>query len=154
LPSSPAPRAASKAIAIALAEAGADVAVNYRERQGEADATVTSVKDMGRRSAAFGADASDAMAVSAMIARVEPALGPVDILVNHAGVALRHSIDEITETDFDHTIATNLKSAFLCTQAVWKGMRARGWAVLSTSRRARRAAPACSVCTTMRRRPG
>jgi len=127
LPSSPAPRAASKAIAIALAEAGADVAVNYRERQGEADATVTSVKDMGRRSAAFGADASDAMAVSAMIARVEPALGPVDILVNHAGVALRHSIDEITETDFDHTIATNLKSAFLCTQAVWKGMRARGW---------------------------
>jgi 3-oxoacyl-[acyl-carrier protein] reductase len=60
-----------------------------------------------------------------MIHEVEEHLGPIDILVNNAGVAA-HDI-EITEEDFDRTIATNLKSAFLCTQAVLTGMRARRW---------------------------
>lgn len=120
-------RGIGKAIAIALAEAGADVAVNYRERKRDADATVAAVKNLGRRAAEFGADVSDAEAVAAMVVSVEKTLGPIDILVNNAGVAIRHSLDEITEADFDHTITTNLKSAFLCTQAVWKGMRERNW---------------------------
>ena len=54
-------------------------------------------------------------------------LGKIDILVNNAGVALRRNLDELTEEDFDRTIATNLKSAFLCSQAVFPGMRSRGW---------------------------
>ena len=120
-------RGIGKAIAIALAEAGADVAVNYRERKDAADATVAAVLRLGRRAAAFGADVSDSQAVSEMISNVEQALGPIDILVNNAGVAVRHSLDEITEADFDYTIATNLKSVFLCTQAVWKSMRTRKW---------------------------
>jgi len=120
-------RGIGKAIAVALAEAGADVAVNYRERKDDADATVAAVKKTGRRAAAFGADVSNAKAVATMVASVEKTLGPIDILVNNAGVAIRHSIDEITEADFDHTITTNLKSVFLCTQAVWKGMRSRNW---------------------------
>jgi 3-oxoacyl-[acyl-carrier protein] reductase len=120
-------RGIGKAIAMALAEAGAHVAVNYRRRKDEADATVAAVRQMGRKSAAFGADVSDARAVAAMVSDIETTLGPIDILVNNAGIALRHSMEEITEADFDHTIATNLKSAFLCTQAVWPGMRVRGW---------------------------
>lgn len=120
-------RGIGRAIAIALAEAGADVAVNYRERKGEAEATVAAVKKAGRKSAAFGADVSDGKAVTSMVSKIEKTLGPVDILVNNAGVAIRHSVDEITEADFDHTITTNLKSAFLCTQAVWNGMRERNW---------------------------
>lgn len=118
-------RGIGKAIAMALAEAGAHVAVNYRRRKDEADATVAAVRQMGRESAAFGADVSDARAVAAMVLDIETALGPIDILVNNAGIALRHSLEEITEADFDHTIATNLKSAFLCTQAVWPGRRCR-----------------------------
>jgi 3-oxoacyl-[acyl-carrier protein] reductase len=120
-------RGIGKAIAIALAEAGAHLAINYRQRKDEAEATVAAVKQMGRKSAAFGADVSDARAVAAMISSIEKALGPIDILVNNAGIALRHSLEEITEADFEHTMATNLKSAFLCTQAVWPGMCARGW---------------------------
>ncbi len=120
-------RGIGKAIALALAEAGADVAVGYRERKDEAQATVAAIAKLGCRSAAFGGDISDGKAVAAMVANVEKALGPVDILVNNAGVAIRHSLDEITEADFDHTITTNLKSVFLCTQAVWKGMRSRNW---------------------------
>ena len=120
-------RGIGKAIAIALAAAGADVAVNYRQRKEEAEETVAAVKWSGRKSSAFGADVSDAGAVAAMVLEIERSLGPVDILVNNAGIALRQSLDEMTEADFDRTIAVNLKSAFLCTQAVWPGMRSRGW---------------------------
>jgi 3-oxoacyl-[acyl-carrier protein] reductase len=62
-----------------------------------------------------------------MLAAVEAGLGPVDILVNNAGIALIRGIEDLTEADFDATLAVNLKGAFLCTQAVLPGMRARGW---------------------------
>ncbi len=120
-------RGIGKAIALALAEAGANVAVNYRERKAEADQTVKAIQALGRRAAAFQADVSNARAVAGLIEQAQAALGPIDILVNNAGIALRRSLEELTEQDFDHVIATNLKSAFLCSQAVFAGMRARGW---------------------------
>ncbi|MEY9145994.1 NAD(P)-dependent dehydrogenase (short-subunit alcohol dehydrogenase family) [Bradyrhizobium elkanii] len=54
-------------------------------------------------------------------------LGPVDILVNNAGIAIVRGVDDLTEEDFDRTITVNLKSAFLCTQAVLPMMRTRKW---------------------------
>jgi 3-oxoacyl-[acyl-carrier protein] reductase len=120
-------RGIGKAIALGLANAGANVAVNYRERNAEAEQTVTAIKSLGRKGVAFQADVSNANAVAGLIRDVETALGPIDILVNNAGVALRRSLEELTEQDFDRTIATNLKSAFLCTHAVYAGMRARRW---------------------------
>jgi 3-oxoacyl-[acyl-carrier protein] reductase len=62
-----------------------------------------------------------------MIERVGRELGPIDILVNKAGIAIVRGIDELSESDFDRTILVNLKSAFLCTQAVLPSMRARKW---------------------------
>jgi 3-oxoacyl-[acyl-carrier protein] reductase len=62
-----------------------------------------------------------------MIADISRELGPLDILVNNAGVAVRRAIDDLTEADFDETLAVNLKSAFLCTQAVLPHMRAQHW---------------------------
>ena len=139
-------RGIGKAIALALAASGARVAVNYRERKSDAEDTVFAVRRTGGDSAAFAADVTDARAVGAMVIEIEKALGPIDILVNNAGVALRRSLDEITEADFDLTIATNLKSAFLCTQAVWPGMRARGWGrIVNISSGAARGAGAFGV---------
>jgi 3-oxoacyl-[acyl-carrier protein] reductase len=120
-------RGIGKAIALALAQAGADVAVNYREREQEALAVGEAVRTLGRRASAIRADVSDSAAVSGLIAAIESELGGVDILVNNAGIAIRRSIDDLTEADFDRTIAVNLKSAFLCTQAVLPHMRARRW---------------------------
>jgi 3-oxoacyl-[acyl-carrier protein] reductase len=120
-------RGIGRAIAIALAESGADVAVNYRERASDAEAVAAAIVKLGRRAVAVQADVSDGAAVAAMVARVEAELGAVDILVNNAGVALRRGLDDLNEADFDRTIAVNLKSAFLCTQAVLPGMRARRW---------------------------
>lgn len=120
-------RGIGKAIALTLAEAGADLAVNYRERSAEAEAVAVAIRSLGRRSAVLGADVSDGAGVARLVAGVEAALGPIEVLVNNAGVALSRSLDELTEADFDRTIAVNLKSSFLCTQAVWPGMRTRGW---------------------------
>ncbi|HVB67691.1 MAG TPA: 3-oxoacyl-ACP reductase family protein [Acetobacteraceae bacterium] len=120
-------RSIGRAIALMLAEAGADVAVNYRARAEEARAVVETIRTMGRRAIAIGADVSDSAAVASMVQAVADQLAPVDILVNNAGIALIRSVDELTEADFDTTLMVNLKSAFLCTQAVLPHMRAQRW---------------------------
>jgi 3-oxoacyl-[acyl-carrier protein] reductase len=120
-------RGIGKAVALALAEAGAAVAVNYRERGEEAEAVIEAVRNGGGRAAAFGADVSLRTAVQGMVHDIEERLGPIDILVNNAGMAVARGLEDITEEDFDRDIAVNLKSAFLCTQAVLPGMRARRW---------------------------
>ncbi|HZT47718.1 MAG TPA: 3-oxoacyl-ACP reductase family protein [Hyphomicrobiaceae bacterium] len=120
-------RGIGKAIALALAQAGADVAVNYRERLDAAEAVASAVRKLGRRTVAVRADVSQGPEVRELVAAVARELGPIDILVNNAGIAIRRGIDDLSEADFDRTIAVNLKSAFLCTQAVLPGMRARRW---------------------------
>ena len=120
-------RGIGRAVAISLAEAGAAVAVNYREKAAEAGAVVEAIRSAGGRAMAVGADVSRATAVSGMMSAVERELGPVDVLVNNAGIGIIRGVDDLTEADFDLTIAVNLKSVFLCTQAVAPGMRARKW---------------------------
>jgi 3-oxoacyl-[acyl-carrier protein] reductase len=120
-------RGIGRAIALALADAGANVAVNYRERAQEASEVVAATRAAGRRAIAIGADVSDAGAVAGMMRTAEEALGPVDVLVNNAGIAIIRGVDELTEAEFDLTLAVNLKSVFLCTQAVLLGMCARRW---------------------------
>jgi 3-oxoacyl-[acyl-carrier protein] reductase len=120
-------RGIGRAIAVSLADAGAAVAVNYLQKQPEAMQVVEAIRGGGRRALAVGADVSQAMAVRDMVAAVERELGPIDVLVNNAGIGLVRTIDDLTEEDFDRTIAVNLKSVFLCTQAVLPGMRARKW---------------------------
>ena len=120
-------RGIGAAIALALAEAGCAVAVNYRERAEDAEAVVAKIKAMGGRAIAVAADVSQGTAVAAMVERAANALGPIDILVNNAGVAIVRGVDDLTEAEFDLTIAVNLKSAFLCTQAVLPAMRSRKW---------------------------
>jgi len=139
-------RGIGAAIAVALAAAGAAVAVNYRERAAEAEAVVASIKHMGGRGLAVAADVSRAAAVAEMVDHVAFALGPIDILVNNAGIAIVRGIDDLTESDFDVTIAVNLKSAFLCTQAVLPGMRAKKWGrIVNISSGAARGAGAIGV---------
>ena len=120
-------RGIGRAIAISLAEAGAAIAVNYREKAAEARNVVETIRRTGSRAMAVGADVSEAAEVAGMVAAVERELGPVDVLINNAGIGLVRTVDDLTEEDFDRTIAVNLKSVFLCTQAVVPGMRARKW---------------------------
>jgi 3-oxoacyl-[acyl-carrier protein] reductase len=120
-------RGIGKAIAMSLAGAGAAVAVNCRERVAQAQAVVDAIQARGGRALPVPADVSVHKAVQELIARIEGELGPIDILVNNAGVATIRGLDDLDEAEFDRSIAINLKSAFLCTQAVLPGMRARRW---------------------------
>jgi 3-oxoacyl-[acyl-carrier protein] reductase len=139
-------RGIGAAIALSLAEAGAAVAVNYRERADDAEAVVARIEAGGGRAVAVAADVSQAAAVKAMVDQVAASLGPIDILVNNAGVAMVRGVDDLTEDDFDRTIAVNLKSAFLCTQAVLPAMRARKWGrIVNISSGAARGAGAIGV---------
>ena len=139
-------RGIGAAIAMALAEAGAAVAVNYRERADEADAVVAKIREFGGRATGIAADVSRAADVANMVDLAGSALGTIDILVNNARLAIVRSIDDLTESDFDQTIAVNLKSAFLCTQAVLPAMRAKQWGrIVNISSGAARGAGAIGV---------
>ncbi len=139
-------RGIGRAIALILAEAGADVAVNYRARADAAEATATEIRRLGRRVAALQADVSIATEVAKLVDDVGKELGPIDILVNNAGISEPCAIEELTEELFDRTLTMNLKSAFLCTQAVLPGMRARGFGrIVNISSGAARGAGAVGV---------
>ncbi|MGF6820548.1 3-oxoacyl-[acyl-carrier protein] reductase [Paraburkholderia atlantica] len=120
-------RGIGRAVCLSLASAGAAVAVNYRQRESEAAQIVEQIENAGGRGIAVQADVSVASDVKAMIGEVESRLGVVDVLVNNAGTGTIVDIDILTEAEFDRTLAVNLKSAFLCTQAVLPGMRAQRW---------------------------
>jgi 3-oxoacyl-[acyl-carrier protein] reductase len=120
-------RGIGRAVAVALAQAGADVVINYRTREDAARETAAQVAALGRRGLVVAADVSVAAEVTGLVAEVEKGLGPVEILVNNAGVARPLPLEQVTERDFDEMVAANLKSAFLLTQAVLPGMRARRW---------------------------
>jgi len=120
-------RGIGAAISKALAQAGAAVAINYRERADEANKLVETIAKANGRAVAIPADVSQTSAVAQMVERVKSELGPIDILINNAGIAITRGIDDLSEADFDQTIAVNLKSVFLCTHAVLPMMRARQW---------------------------
>ncbi|MDE2379321.1 3-oxoacyl-ACP reductase family protein [Bradyrhizobium sp.] len=120
-------RGIGAAICKLLAKAGASVAVNCRERIDQADALADELRKHGVRAVAIAADVSQRDAVGKIVERVAAELGPIDILVNNAGIAITRGVDDLTEDDFDRTILVNLKSAFLCTQAVLPMMRAKKW---------------------------
>jgi 3-oxoacyl-[acyl-carrier protein] reductase len=120
-------RGIGRAAALALAEAGADVAVNYRIQEKQALEVCEQIRALDRRTVAVGADVSRAVEVARMVEAVAWELGPVDILINNAGMVCQKPLEEITEEDFDAMIAANLKSAFLVTQRVLPAMREKKW---------------------------
>jgi gluconate 5-dehydrogenase len=105
------------AFAQALADAGARVAINGRTAEA-AEAVAATI------SAAVAApfDVTDQDAIAAGVAR----LGPVDVLVNNAGIAKRKSLEEWTLEEWRHMLDVNLTSAFLVARAVVPGMIERG----------------------------
>jgi len=115
-------RGIGRAIALALARDGADVVVNDVDLQ-SAEATADKVRAMGRRALPIKADVSVEEEVIKMVKTALKAFGKIDILVNNAAIFSSISLEDITEEKWDKTMKINLKSVFLCSQAVMKFMK-------------------------------
>jgi NAD(P)-dependent dehydrogenase (short-subunit alcohol dehydrogenase family) len=114
-------------MATALAQAGADVAIASRNLAQCQAAAARIAQDTGRRTFAAQADVTSQPQVERMLAEVEADLGPIDILVNSAGVNVRGASHELAEADWDRVIDVNLKGPFLCARALGPRMCQRGW---------------------------
>lgn len=120
-------RGIGRAIAVALAEQGCGVAVNYATRRDAADEVVAKITSDGGTAIAVGADVADPDRVDGMFAEVSGALGVPTILVNNAGITRDNLLLRMSLEEFDQVIATNLRSAFLCTKAALRGMLRAKW---------------------------
>jgi glucose 1-dehydrogenase len=120
-----------QAIAEALAASGADVAITYSSHPEPAQATVKKIEDGGRKALAVEADVGDPAAVQALFDKVEQELGPVDILINCAGMDGKRAPSwEIDIADFKKVIDVNLYGTFYCSQLALKSMVARRTGVI------------------------
>jgi NAD(P)-dependent dehydrogenase (short-subunit alcohol dehydrogenase family) len=122
-------------IAHALAAEGSAVAVNdlFAER---AAAVADAIETEGGRAHAVTADVTDPSAVHAMVAEAESALGPVDVLVNNAGIPADGFVPtvfrEMPVQDWDRFVRLNLYGVLHCCKAVLDGMCDRGWGRIVT----------------------
>ena len=110
-----------KAISLEFAREGADVAIASRSLT-KLEKVVDEIKALGRRSLAIATDVRVKEQVQDMVKQTVNEFGKIDILVNNSGVIRRAVLWDVTEEDWDAMVDTNLKSVFLCTQAVAKQM--------------------------------
>jgi NAD(P)-dependent dehydrogenase (short-subunit alcohol dehydrogenase family) len=111
----------------ALAEAGASVAIAGRSIEPARASAEKIAAATGKKIRAFAVDVTQAADVQRLVADVEREMGPIDILLNSAGVNIRGQAHELSEADWDTVIDINLKGTFLCSRAVGPGMVARKW---------------------------
>jgi 3-oxoacyl-[acyl-carrier protein] reductase len=115
------------ASAVALAEAGCRVAVHYNRSEDEAREVVERISSSGGEAMLVGGDVADAGEVGRMAREIEDRYGRLDVLVNNAGSLIeRRSFSEMTEDLWDRVMEVNLKSVFLCSQAVLPTMKRQG----------------------------
>jgi len=115
-------RGIGHAISVALRDAGYSVAANYG---GNDEAAEKFKSETGIP--VFKFDVSNAEAVQSGIGKIEQELGPVDVLVNNAGITRDTTLHKMNAEKWEQVIDTNLNSAFYCTNAVITGMRERGY---------------------------
>jgi len=115
-----------RATAHLFADEGARVAVVDRDAPGVAR-VVEEIEKAGGAAAGFALDVSDTPKITDLVRQVREQLGPIDILINNAGVNIRGTVDQLPESDWDAVIDTNLKGPFLVAKVVAPGMVKRGW---------------------------
>jgi 3-oxoacyl-[acyl-carrier protein] reductase len=126
-------RGIGEAIAIALARAGAKV-VGTATSEAGADRITKAIADAGGQGAGRVLDVRDASACAALVEAVASQFGPVSILVNNAGVTRDNLLMRMKDEEWDEIQATNLKSVFVLSRAVMRGMmKARAGRIVNIS---------------------
>jgi len=119
-------RGLGRAISLALAHAGADVALGLRDIDSGAD-VVKAIAGMGRRALPLQMDIAHLDQIATSVNQAAAQLGRIDILVNNVGISPENMAENVTEKDFDATLAVNLKGTFFTSQAVGRVMIRQGY---------------------------
>ena len=116
-------RGIGREIALEFARHGADVGVNYRSSEAEAADVVETIEDGGENALAVQADVADRASVSRMAEAIHDELGPVDVLVNNAGITADRKFENMSREEWDRVIDVNLGGTFNCTKAFFEDIR-------------------------------
>jgi 3-oxoacyl-[acyl-carrier protein] reductase len=127
-------RGIGRAVAVRLANEGAKVAVSYRSNDVAAGEVAEEVRAVGAQCEIFKGDVASPEDVDEMFKGVGEALGPVEILVNNAGLTRDNLMMRMKESEFDEVLDTNLKGTYLCARAALRPMiRARWGRIINVS---------------------
>ena len=127
-------RGLGRAMAIRLAASGHRIIVNYAHNEQAAEEVVGLITDKGGEAAALAGDVAEEDQVADLFERASELFEPATILVNNAGITRDNLLLRMNASEFDEVIATNLRSAFLCTKTALRAMlRARWGRVISIS---------------------
>ena len=125
-------RGIGRAVALELARNGFDVAVNFNRSAEAAEALVKEIEALGVRAGAFQADVSEREQAEALFKKVREALGPVEVLVNNAGITRDTLLMRMKPEDWDAVLSANLNSAFYCTKEAIRDMAKARWGRIVT----------------------
>ncbi len=116
-----------EAVCIKLAALGYKVVTTYSPGNKKVDSWLATTKDMGFDFKAYECDVADYDSAQACIAKIQDEVGPVDVLVNNAGITRDMTFKKMDKPNWDLVMATNLDSVFNMTKPVCDGMVERGW---------------------------
>ena len=120
-------RGIGRATAIRLAANGHRVAVNYNTHGDEAEEVVEEIRAAGGTAVAVGGNIADKTSAIAMIDAAEAEHGPIEILINNAGVISDALLLRMKDEQFEHTMQTNMFGTYYCTHRVLPGMVKKRW---------------------------
>ncbi|QER41411.1 3-oxoacyl-[acyl-carrier-protein] reductase [Thermodesulfobacterium sp. TA1] len=120
-------RGIGRAIAYQLAKEGAEVIINYKGSEDKAKELASEIESLGRKAHLSKFDVANPEEVKKAIKEIEESIGPIEILVNNAGITRDALFLRMKEEDWDLVIKTNLYSVFYVTQAVLPMMTKTKW---------------------------
>jgi 3-oxoacyl-[acyl-carrier protein] reductase len=121
-----------RAVVLGLAEQGCDVVVHYNSSEDDAREVEERIKGFGNDVLMLKGDVTDAGDVRRMVGEIEDRYGRIDILVNNAGsMVKRATLAEMTEEVWDRVMDVDLKSVYLCSQAVLPMMKRQGGRIIN-----------------------
>ncbi|MEW5801182.1 MAG: 3-oxoacyl-ACP reductase FabG [bacterium] len=130
-------RGIGRGIALALAESGLRVGLTYKTNRDLAEQVVTCINGkcahqaaavpLPLKAAAVPMDVENRSSIRKALTEVKRCLGPIDILVNNAAISQEKPFDSITDEDWDHMMAINLRGPFACCQEALPDMIRKGW---------------------------
>jgi NAD(P)-dependent dehydrogenase (short-subunit alcohol dehydrogenase family) len=123
-----------RAVAIAFAREGADVLISYLSEHDDAKDTAKYVEEAGRKCVLVPGDLADRAHAKTIIPKAVEAFGKVDVLVNNAAFQMSHeSLEEVSDEEWDHTLAVNLTAMFTLTKDAIPHMPSGGSIINSSS---------------------